>query len=175
MPEYKLNINGEVRKVNVHQDMPLLWVLRDSLGLIGSKYGCGIGLCGACTVHVDGLATRSCMLPVADMVDAEIKTIEGLANGTVLHPVQKAWVEKDVAQCGYCQAGQIMSAVALLENNPNPSEKDIDLAMEGNYCRCGTYNRIRGAIQIAAAEIMSSKTLDITSVEYWEPGRSIDE
>ena len=115
------------------------------------------------------------MLPVGDMVDAEIKTIEGLANGTVLHPVQKAWVEKDVAQCGYCQAGQIMSAVALLENNPNPSEEDIDLAMEGNYCRCGTYNRIRGAIQIAAAEIKSSTTLDITSVEYWEPGRSIDE
>ena len=130
MPEYKLKINGEMRKVIVHQDMPLLWVLRDSLGLIGAKYGCGIGLCGACTVHVDGVATRSCMLPVGDMVDAEIKTIEGLANGAVLHPVQKAWVEKDVAQCGYCQAGQIMSAVALLENNPNPSEEDIDLAIE---------------------------------------------
>tara|TARA_A100001011_G_scaffold395360_1_gene490109 strand:+ start:1195 stop:1719 length:525 start_codon:yes stop_codon:yes gene_type:complete len=169
MPEYKLKINGQLRKVNVHQDMPLLWVLRDSLGLIGAKYGCGIGLCGACTVHVDGVATRSCMLPVAAMVDAEIKTIEGLANGVVLHPVQKAWVEKDVAQCGYCQAGQIMSAVALLEGNTNPSEEDIDLAMEGNYCRCGTYNRIRGAIQVAAAEMMSSKMLETTAVEYWEP------
>jgi len=170
MTEYKLNINGQMRKVNVHRDMPLLWVLRDSLGLIGAKYGCGVGLCGACTVHVDGVATRSCMLPVADTVDAEIKTIEGLANGTLLHPVQKAWVEKDVAQCGYCQAGQIMSAVALLENNTNPSEKDIDLAMEGNYCRCGTYNRIRGAIQIAATEMKSSKTPNITAVKYWEPG-----
>ncbi len=169
MPEYKLKINGQVRKVNVHQDMPLLWVLRDSLGLIGAKYGCGIGLCGACTVHVDGVATRSCMLPIADTVDAEIKTIEGLANGTVLHPVQKAWVEKDVAQCGYCQAGQIMSAVALLEDKTNPSEEDIDLAMEGIYCRCGTYNRIRGAIQIAAAEMRSSKTPEATAVEYWEP------
>ena len=169
MPEYKLKINGEMRKVNVHQDMPLLWVLRDSLGLIGAKYGCGIGLCGACTVHVDGVAIRSCMLPVAGIVDAEIKTIEGLANGTVLHPVQKAWAEKDVAQCGYCQAGQIMSAVALLEDRTSPSEEDINLAMEGIYCRCGTYNRIRGAIQMAAAEMASSKTLDTTAVEYWEP------
>ena len=169
MPEYKLKINGQMHRVNVHHDMPLLWVLRDSLSLVGAKYGCGIGLCGACTVHVDGMATRSCMLPVADIADAEIKTIEGLANGTVLHPVQKAWIEKDVAQCGYCQAGQIMSAVALLENNPKPSDEDIDLAMEGNYCRCGTYNRIRGAIRVAAAEMMATRTLDAIPVEYWEP------
>ena len=170
MPEYKLNINGQVRKVDVHQDMPLLWVLRDRLGLVGAKYGCGIGLCGACTVHVDDVATKSCMVTIEELADANIKTIEGLANGTILHPVQKAWIEKDVAQCGYCQTGQIMTAAALLEDNPNPSDDDIDLAMEGNYCRCGTYGRIREAIHIAATAITASKiSSDKNPVEYWEP------
>jgi isoquinoline 1-oxidoreductase subunit alpha len=149
MPAYTLNINGEERQVNVAEDTPLLWVLRDHLDLPGTKFGCGISQCGACTVHYNGNAVRSCTLPVSTIGDAEITTIEGLSeNGD--HPVQKAWLEEDVAQCGYCQGGQIMSAAALLNRNPNPTDEDIESAMNGNICRCGTYLRIKRAIKTAA-------------------------
>ncbi len=131
--------------------MPLLWVLRDILGMEGTKYGCGVGSCGACTVHLNGEAVRSCQLPISALAGTEITTIEGLsAKGD--HPVQKAWVDVDVAQCGYCQSGQIMSAAALLKNNPNPTEEDIENFMTGNICRCGTYTRIKKAIQLAATK-----------------------
>jgi isoquinoline 1-oxidoreductase alpha subunit len=146
---YKLNVNGRTATVDAPADMPLLWVLRDILNLRGTKYGCGIGFCGACTVHVGGRAVRSCQTPVAAAADAKITTIEGLsADGT--HPVQVAWQEIDVPQCGYCQAGQMMSAAALLAKTPKPSDQDIDAAMNGNICRCGTYLRIRQAIHKAA-------------------------
>lgn len=149
MPAYTLNINGEEREVEVSEDTPLLWVLRDHLNLPGTKFGCGIAQCGACTVHLNGNAIRSCSLTVSAVGDNEITTIEGLSeNGD--HPVQKAWLEHDVPQCGYCQAGQIMSAVALLEQNPDPSDEEIDSAMNGNLCRCGTYLRIKRAIKTAA-------------------------
>jgi aerobic-type carbon monoxide dehydrogenase small subunit (CoxS/CutS family) len=149
MPTYTLNINGEEREVEVAQDTPLLWVLRDHLNLPGTKFGCGVSQCGACTVHYNGNAARSCTLPVSAVRDAEITTIEGLSeNGD--HPVQKAWLEEDVAQCGYCQGGQIMSAAALLNRNPNPSDEEIESAMNGNICRCGTYVRIKRAIKTAA-------------------------
>jgi isoquinoline 1-oxidoreductase subunit alpha len=145
---YKLNVNGRVTTVDVSPDTPLLWVIRDVLNLHGTKYGCGIGQCGACTVHLGGRAVRSCQTPVS-AATAPITTIEGLsANGT--HPVQLAWQEIDVPQCGYCQAGQMMSAAALLAKNSKPSDKDIDSAMNGNLCRCGTYLRIRQAIHKAA-------------------------
>jgi isoquinoline 1-oxidoreductase alpha subunit len=146
---YKLTVNGRPATVDVPADMPLLWVLRDVLNLRGTKYGCGIGSCGACTVHIGGRAVRSCQTPVAAAADAKITTIEGLsADGT--HPVQLAWQEIDVPQCGYCQAGQMMSAAALLAKTPKPSDQDIDAAMNGNICRCGTYLRIRQAIHKAA-------------------------
>jgi aerobic-type carbon monoxide dehydrogenase small subunit (CoxS/CutS family) len=149
MPTYTLNINGEEREVEVAQDTPLLWVLRDHLNLPGTKFGCGVSQCGACTVHYNGNAARSCTLPVSAVRDAEITTIEGLSeNGD--HPVQKAWLEEDVAQCGYCQGGQIMSAAALLNRNPNPSDEEIESAMNGNICCCGTYVRIKRAIKTAA-------------------------
>jgi len=149
MPTYTLNINGENRQVEVAQDTPLLWVLRDHLNLPGTKFGCGIAQCGACTVHLNGNAIRSCSLPVSAIGNAEITTIEGLSeNGD--HPVQKAWLEHDVPQCGYCQAGQIMSAAALLNSNPDPSDDEIESAMNGNLCRCGTYLRIKKAIKTAA-------------------------
>ena len=145
----KLRVNGVDHEVDVTPDMPLLWALRDVLGLTGTKYGCGIAQCGACTVHVDGAARRSCVTPVAAAVGHEITTIEGLSpDGT--HPVQQAWAEVDVVQCGYCQSGQIMSACALLAAQPMPSDADIDAAMSGNICRCGTYARIRQAIHRAA-------------------------
>jgi isoquinoline 1-oxidoreductase alpha subunit len=148
MPHYTLKVNGQSHVVDVPADTPLLWVLRDNLDLPGTKYGCGLGLCGACTVHFDGAAVRSCQLPVASAT-GEITTIEGLTpDGS--HPLQKAWCDHDVAQCGYCQAGQLMSAAALLKNNPAPSDEDIDGAMAGNICRCGTYLRIRAAIKDAA-------------------------
>jgi isoquinoline 1-oxidoreductase subunit alpha len=145
----RLTINGEAYEVDVDADMPLLWVLRDALGLMGTKFGCGAALCGACTVHIDGKAVRSCSLPVSAIGDKAITTIEGLAEGSALHPVQAAWLDLDVPQCGFCQPGQIMNAVALLKAKRNPSDADID-AIE-NICRCGTYGRIRQAIKNAAA------------------------
>ncbi|OMP32113.1 MULTISPECIES: (2Fe-2S)-binding protein [unclassified Mangrovimonas] len=154
MPQYSLHINGAIHQVDVDADTPVLWVLRDHLQLVGTKYGCGIGQCGACTIHLNGNAIRSCSLPVSAVANEGMKltTIEGLSkDGT--HPVQKAWLEVDVAQCGYCQAGQIMSAAALLERNPNPSEDDIRNAMTGNLCRCGTYTRINKAVAMAAKEL----------------------
>jgi isoquinoline 1-oxidoreductase subunit alpha len=149
MAQFKINVNGAERAVEAVPDMPLLWVLRDLLGLTGAKYGCGIGACGACSVLLDGEEMRSCMLPVAEVGKKKIVTIEGLSkNGT--HPVQKAWLEHDVPQCGYCQAGQIIAAASLLKKKPNPTDADIDEAMHGHVCRCGTYPRIREAIKSAA-------------------------
>ena len=149
MAKYNLKINGKTRNVDVDPSTPVLWVLRDTLNMPGTKFGCGMAQCGACTIHLDGNATRSCVLPVSAIGKSAITTIEGLSeNGT--HPVQKAWLEHDVAQCGYCQGGQMMSAVALLKTNPNPSDEDIDAAMSGNICRCGTYLRIKEAIKTAS-------------------------
>ncbi len=145
-----LTVNGETRHVDVPPQMPLLWVLRDELGLTGTKFGCGAALCGACTVHVAGEAVRSCQTLVGDVADMEITTIEGLGTPAALHAVQAAWITHQVAQCGYCQSGQIMQAAALLGANPTPTDRDIDDAMDGNLCRCGTYPRIRAAIQTAA-------------------------
>lgn len=152
MAVFQLNINGQRKEVDVDPSTPILWVLRDALQLSGTKYGCGIAQCGACTIHVDGTAMRSCQLPVSSVQEKKITTIEGLA-GDGLHPVQEAWLEYDVPQCGYCQAGQIMSAAALLKDNSNPSDEDIDVAMSGNICRCGTYTRIKSAIKTAATRI----------------------
>lgn len=149
MAKYNLKINGKARQVDVDPSTPVLWVLRDSLNMVGTKFGCGMAQCGACTVHLDGNAVRSCVLPVSAIGKQEITTIEGLsANGD--HPVQKAWLEHDVAQCGYCQSGQIMSAAALLKSNPKPTDDVIDAAMSGNICRCGTYLRIKEAIKTAS-------------------------
>jgi isoquinoline 1-oxidoreductase alpha subunit len=153
MPDYQLNINNESVSVSAPADMPLLWVLRDLVGLTGTKYGCGIGQCGACTVRLAGAPVRSCSIPVSAAEGAEIATIEGLAKDGALSILQAVWIEEDVAQCGYCQAGQLMSASALLEQNVNPTDADIDQAMSGNYCRCGTYIRIRKAIHTAAAKV----------------------
>jgi isoquinoline 1-oxidoreductase subunit alpha len=146
----KLTINGIEREVDAAEDMPLLWALRDVLGLTGTKFGCGTAMCGACTVQVDGVATRSCVLPVGTLVGRRITTIEGLAAQGKPHPCQRAWVELSVPQCGYCQSGQLMSASALLATKPEPTDEDIDAAMSGNLCRCGTYPRIRAAIHRAA-------------------------
>lgn len=148
-----LTINGEKRQIDVSPDMPLLWVLRDELGLIGTKYGCGVAQCGACTVHIDGAAVRSCQEPVGDLEGVEILTIEGLGTPEVLHVVQEAWIENQVAQCGYCQSGQIMQAAALLSYNSNPNDEEINDAMAGNLCRCGTYPRIRDAIKLASLKL----------------------
>jgi isoquinoline 1-oxidoreductase alpha subunit len=145
-----LNVNGTARSVDVEPDTPLLWVIRDSLGLIGTKFGCGMALCGACTVHVDGQPVRSCMTPVKDAVGKKVVTIEAIGATPVGKRVQAAWADLDVPQCGYCQAGQIMAAAALLREKPKPTDGDIDQAMEGNICRCGTYPRIRAAIHKAA-------------------------
>lgn len=150
MAKYQLSINNQTKEVEAMPDTPLLWVLRDNLELTGTKFGCGKALCGACTVHMDGNAIRSCSMLVSAINDKKITTIEGISNGE-LHPVQKAWIAEDVPQCGYCQVGQIMSAVALLDNNPKPTDDDIDSAMSGNICRCGTYLRIRKAIKRAAS------------------------
>ena len=145
----KLNVNGKSVEVDVDPETPLLWVLRDTLGLTGTKFGCGMALCGACTVHLDGEPIRSCQVPVSAVGDKPVTTIEGLSTDRS-HPVQKAWIELDVPQCGYCQSGQIMSATALLTKKPRPSDADIDAAMSGNICRCGTYQRIRAAIRRAS-------------------------
>ncbi|HEX3164871.1 MAG TPA: (2Fe-2S)-binding protein [Chitinophagaceae bacterium] len=144
-----LNVNNKNYNVDVDPETPLLWVLRDTLGLVGTKYGCGIAQCGACTVHLNGAAARSCVTKVSSAVGRKVVTIEGLSEKND-HPLQKAWIELDVPQCGYCQGGQIMSAAVLIRENKNPTEKDIDNAMAGNICRCGTYLRIRKAIQLAA-------------------------
>jgi isoquinoline 1-oxidoreductase alpha subunit len=144
-----LTINGHAQEVDVDPDTPLLWVLRDTLGLTGTRYGCGIAQCGACTVHIDGVATRSCSVPVGTVESAVITTIEGLSGNGYLHPVQRAWIAHDVPQCGYCQSGMIMAVVALLKEKPQPSDADIDAAIT-NICRCGTYARIRAAIHTAA-------------------------
>ncbi len=149
----KLNINGRDHEVDAPDDMPLLWVLRDLVGLTGTKYGCGVAQCGSCTVQLDGVPMRSCSLPVVGVAGRKIVTIEGLADGDTLHAVQQAWLDLDVVQCGYCQSGQIMSAAALLASNAKPSDADIDTAMAGNLCRCATYPRIRAAIHAAAAKL----------------------
>ena len=146
---FKLTVNGQSTTIDVPPDMPLLWVVRDSLNLRGTKYGCGIAVCGACTVHIDGVAARSCITPISSVAGKRVTTIEGLSSDGS-HPVQQAWMDVDVAQCGYCQPGQIMSAAALLAKYPNPSDAQIDAAMNGNFCRCGTYLRIRQAIHKAA-------------------------
>ncbi|HEX2713868.1 MAG TPA: (2Fe-2S)-binding protein [Candidatus Acidoferrales bacterium] len=148
----QLNVNGIVQSFDGDPEMPLLWYLRDILGLTGSKFGCGVGLCGACTVHINGQARRSCITRIGDAAAKEVTTIEGLQKDG-LHPVQKAWMQVNVPQCGYCQVGQIMQAAAFLKKNRNPSDKDIDEAMSGNICRCGTYQRIRAAIKSAAKEL----------------------
>ncbi|WP_189609297.1 (2Fe-2S)-binding protein [Saccharospirillum salsuginis] len=147
-----ITVNGQVHTVDVEPEMPLLWVLRDELGITGPRYGCGISMCGACTVHVNGLAVRSCSLPVGD-VTGPVTTIEGLGTPESLHAVQEAWIEHQVAQCGYCQSGQIMSAASFLMTNPNPSDEAIDQALSANLCRCGTYPRIRQAVKTASAKL----------------------
>ncbi len=155
MAIFKIQINGRILQADVESDTPLLWVLRDNFGLVGTKYGCGIAQCGACTVHVNGEATRSCVLPVSAVGKSKVTTIEGLSvNG--MHPVQQAWDKMDVSQCGYCQAGQIMTAAALLKRNPRPSQTEIDDTMTGNLCRCGTYHRIREAVKLASLSTVPS-------------------
>ena len=148
MANFKLNVNGEIHNIDVDPSTPILWVLRDHLNLVGTKFGCGIAQCGACSIHLNSMAVRSCQLPVASVGNGNITTIEGLSeNGE--HPVQKAWIENDVPQCGYCQSGQIMQAASLLKSNPNPTDEEIESAMDGNLCRCGTYTRIKKAIKRA--------------------------
>jgi isoquinoline 1-oxidoreductase alpha subunit len=150
-----LSVNGTIYNVDVEDDTPLLWVLRDTIGLTGTKYGCGIGQCGCCTVHIDGVATRSCQMPVGTLGTAHITTVEALARDGRLHPIQQAWIDHDVPQCGYCQTGMMMAAVALLKDKPQPTDREIDTTIT-NICRCGTYQRVRAAIH-AAAEIMAGR------------------
>ena len=152
MASYNLKINGKAVSITADEDTPLLWVLRDELNLVGTKFGCGIAQCGACTVHIDGTAVRSCSIPIASLEGANITTIEGLSDKK-LHPVQEAWKELDVPQCGYCQAGQIMTATSFLEQNPNPNNDQIRTAMNGNLCRCASYNRIEKAVALAAKKM----------------------
>lgn len=168
MSKYTLNINGKQQQVEVEADTPLLWALRDGLGLVGTKYGCGAGQCGACTVHLDGAPTRSCLLPVSSIGKAKITTIEGL-HKQHQHPLQQAWQELDVPQCGYCQAGQLMSASALLKQHPKPTDAQIDEAMAGNLCRCATYTRIRAGIHRAAAISASSASPTIAASGKGKP------
>jgi len=150
MATYQLNVNGKEQQVEAAPNTPLLWVLRDNLSLTGTKYGCGMAQCGACTVHLDNASVRSCSTPVSTVGNKKVTTIEGIASGEQLHPVQQAWVDENVPQCGYCQSGQIMSAVALLAKNPAPNDSEIEAGMSGNICRCGTYERIRKAIKRAS-------------------------
>jgi aerobic-type carbon monoxide dehydrogenase small subunit (CoxS/CutS family) len=150
MPAIRFTVNGKPQAVDVNPDMPLLWVLRDTLGLTGTKFGCGMAMCGACTVHLDGQVTRSCITPVSEVAGKKVTTIEGLSPD-LSHSVQKAWIEEDVPQCGYCQSGQIMAAAGLLATKPRPTDADIDEALSGNICRCGAYAGIRRAIHLAAA------------------------
>lgn len=150
MAQFNLKINGKSLLVDVDPSTPILWVLRDNLKMLGTKFGCGMAQCGACTIHIDGVAMRSCVYPISAVEGQSITTIEGLAEGGEMNKIQKAWLELDVPQCGYCQAGQIMSATALLKENANPTDQDIDDAMQGNICRCGTYTRIKKAIKTAA-------------------------
>jgi len=152
MAAFTINVNGKQHQVDVDPDTPVLWVLRDNLDLVGTKYGCGIAQCGACTVHLDGTAVRSCSVPVSSVGEAKITTIEGMSEDAN-HAVQQAWLEHDVAQCGYCQSGQMMNAASLLSRNPNPSDKEIEDAMNGNICRCGTYVRIKAAIRTASEKL----------------------
>ena len=154
----RLTINGTTQEIDADDDMPLLWALRDLARLPGTKYGCGIGACGACTVHVDGEPTRSCLVPLSTVANKSVTTIEGLGGADSLHAVQQAWVDENVPQCGYCQAGQIMNAAALLARNPSPTDEDIDNAMAGNLCRCGTYLRIRKAIHVAAGRLNDGRS-----------------
>lgn len=155
----KLKVNSKEYQLDVEPDTPLLWAIRENLAMTGTKFGCGIAQCGACTVHINGKPVRSCVTPVSSAVGMEITTIEGISTGHDLHPIQQAWIDDQVPQCGYCQSGQIMSAVALLNNNSNPTDADIDRAMSGNVCRCGMYSRIKGAI----------KTVASSAVQIFEP------
>lgn len=159
----KLNVNGKQHELDVAPDTPLLWVIRENIGLTGTKFGCGISQCGACTVHLNGTPVRSCITPVVSVQGAMITTIEGISSGGELHPVQQAWIEEQVPQCGYCQSGQIMSAVALLREKPDPTDEDIDSAMSGNVCRCGMYSRIRKGIKrVARGEVqMADRQADV--------------
>jgi isoquinoline 1-oxidoreductase alpha subunit len=156
--QFKLNVNGETRAVDVDADIPLLWVLRDVLGMTGTKFGCGMALCGACTVHIDGQPVRSCATPVSAVGGRAVTTIEAIGRSAVGQRVQQSWIAKQVPQCGYCQSGQIMAATALLAANPSPSDADIDQAMSGNVCRCGTYGRIRDAIKLAARNVTVNRS-----------------
>ncbi|MGR6874516.1 (2Fe-2S)-binding protein [Pseudomonas sp. HK3] len=164
----RFTLNGQPIEVDIPTDTPLLWVIRDHLKLKGSKFGCGMGLCGACSMLVDGQSTRTCILPVAAVANKRVTTIEGLGNQAFTSTVQQAWIDHSVPQCGYCQSGQIISATALLTNNPSPSDKDIDNAMSGNICRCGTYPRIKAAIKQAAKNIQSGQG-KLQTVQHFEP------
>lgn len=164
----RFKLNGQPVEVDVSADTPLLWVVRDHLKLKGSKFGCGMGLCGACSMLVDGQSTRTCILPVAAVINRDVVTIEGLGNPEITSVVQQAWIDGNVPQCGYCQSGQIVSATALLKNNPNPSDSDIDNAMSGNICRCGTYPRIKAAIKHAASSLAQGKG-QLQAVQMFEP------
>jgi len=154
MAAIKINVNGKEQTVQVSPDMPLLWVLRDTLELTGTKFGCGMSMCGACTIHINGEAVRSCVTPISSAVGKKITTIEGLSPN-LSHPLQQAWMQSNVPQCGYCQSGQIMQAAALLKQKPRPTDADIDAAMRGNICRCGTYQRIRQAIKLASGKVVA--------------------
>jgi len=163
----QFTLNGKTQSVDVNPNMPLLWVLRDTLGMTGTKFGCGISLCGACTVHIDGDATRSCITPISSVAGKKVTTIEGLSQDSS-HPVQRAWVEVDVPQCGYCQSGQIMTTAALLDKNAQPSDSEIDDALKGNICRCGTYQRIREAVHLAA-KLKGGATKKSAQLEHEAP------